>query len=88
MHQQRVVNVLLDYEGAVAIFLHRPPNDRLHLSYRFDNRDSLASVSVLARLNDPGVLGRPVLLANLFDGLFILVRLCFTAIVIVCLGSS
>lgn len=81
--EQWIVNVLLNDKGSVAIFLHRSTNYRLHLLNRFDNGDALASIRILARFNDPGVLRRSVLLPNLLYRLFILIRLRLASILLI-----
>ena len=81
MHQQRVVYVLLDYEGPLAILLKGPTNDRLDLSQALYHGDALTSVRILSRLDNPGVLGDAILELDLFDGLFV-VAVQLTAILL------
>ena len=80
--EQRIVDVLLNDKGAVAIFLHRSANYRLHLLNSLDNGDALASIRILTRLDDPGVLRRSVLLPNLLYRLFILIRLRLASVLL------
>ena len=53
VHQKRVVDVLLNYEGAVLSGFSL--NNLLYLFHVFDNLDALASVSVFTRLDDPQI---------------------------------
>ena len=72
VHQQRIVNILLYNKRSVSIFTHRSAYDRLDLADGLHHGNALASVSVLTRLDDPGVLRRPVLFADTFDRLLII----------------
>lgn len=71
MDEQGIVNVLLNDEGAVSIFFHRSTNYLLDLLDGLDHCDALATVGVLAWLDDPGVLGGAELATNLLDGVLI-----------------
>ena len=61
VHQQRVVNVLLNNECAIACIFRWTPNYRLDFFQRFDHCDASAAIRVLTRLDDPGILGSPIL---------------------------
>ena len=76
VHKQRIVNVLLDDESAIAVFLARTSNYLLDFSQGFYDLDALATIGVLARLDNPGVLRCSELSLDLLDGfLVITVRL-------------
>ena len=71
VHEERVVDILLNDESSFAIFSCRPPDDLLHISDSLNDGDALASISILARFDDPSVLSCPVLFMNLLYGFFI-----------------
>ena len=71
VHEERVVDILLNDESSFAIFSCRPPDDLLHISDCFYDGDALASISILTRFDDPSVLSCPVLFMNLLYGFFI-----------------
>ena len=72
MHEQRVVNVLLYYKCAVAIFFQGPPNNLLNFTQSLDDSDALSAIRILSRLDDPGVLRSTMLLANLLDRILVI----------------
>ena len=81
--KQRVVDVLLNNEGAVSIFLIGSANDRFDFLNSLDDRDSLASVRVLTRLDDPCVLRCPVLFPDLLDSILIFIWVDLATVVVI-----
>ena len=71
MHQQWVVNVLLDDEGPVAFFTHGTPYDLLDFAQSLDHCDALATIGILTWLDDPRVLRRSELAFDLLDGFLV-----------------
>ena len=76
--KQGVVDVLLNYEGAVLSRL--PLNNLLNLFHVFHHLDALPPVGVFARLDYPSVLGSLVLLAYCLD-LLLFVRVVVARVV-------
>ena len=81
MHQQRIVDVFLDYESAVSIFFRWPTYDRLDLPDRLHNSYTLSTIAILSWLDDPCVQWAAVLSLNLFNRL-IIVRFDLTCVLI------
>ena len=82
MHEQRVVNVLLNYKCAVAIFFQGPPNNLLNFAQSLHDSDALPAIRILTRLDDPGVLRSTMLLANLLDRILV-IRVDLASILVV-----
>ena len=71
MNQQRVVNVLLNDEGAVVLLVW-PANYGLYFADCLYHSNTLAAVRVFTWLDDPGVLWGPVFLPDLFDSVLVI----------------
>ena len=71
VHQQGVVNVLLDDESPVSFFAHWAPYNLLDFAQSLDHSDTLATIRILAWLDDPRVLRDTELALDLLDGLLV-----------------
>ena len=68
VHQQGIVNIFLNYKSPFIFFRGTTcANNRTNLLKRPTNLNSIASVSVFTRFNDPGITGYSVLFASILD---------------------
>ena len=73
MHQKGVINVLLNYERAVPF--SSSADDGFYFLEGLAHFDSISSVGILTRFNDPGILGDLPHLLFQFCDLFVFHRI-------------